>query len=308
MARMIFLSAPHPALSHLFTIDHAVGLNGANHRNDVLLVQFFLRALIPTPPGAPTIPFDGHCGRQTINWIRYFQAAYCDDGPGVREAGQRGGDQNNLKQIGLAAHNSDGSVRFIGGQNNLRQIGLATHNADGSVRFVGGGGSTQLPAVQDGTSNTIIVGGATGTPNIQDGSSNTIVVGEQPPANADPHVHQHYGTVRPPHDGEPFDTRMTIVRLNWRTATLMDPIGSGASISIPCSHGSCLRRFTESSTADTIRTMPPRETATGTIFDRLASDRNEPPLRAASAPVSGRTAKTWASAVLLCFSAEFPPP
>ena len=214
MARMIFLSSPHPAPGHLFTIDHAVGLNGANHRNDVLLVQFLLRALIPTPPGAPTIPFDGHCGRQTINWIRYFQAAYCDDGPGVREAGQRGGDRNNLKQIGLGAHNSDGSVRFIGGQNNLKQIGLATHSADGSVRFVGGGGSTQLPAVQDGTSNTIIVGGATGTPNVQDGSSNTIVVGEQPPANADPHVHQHYGTVRPPHDGEPFDTRMTIVRLN----------------------------------------------------------------------------------------------
>ena len=131
MARMIFLSAPHPALGHLFTIDHAVGLNGANHRNDVLLVQFFLRALIPTPPGAPTIPFDGHCGRQTINWIRYFQAADCDDGPGVREAGQRGGDQNNLKQIGLAAHNSDGSVRFIGGQNNLKQIGLATHTPTG---------------------------------------------------------------------------------------------------------------------------------------------------------------------------------
>ncbi len=209
MTRVIFLSAPHPAIDHLFTIDHAVGLNGANHRHDVLLVQFFLRALIPTPPGAPIIPLDGHCGRQTINWIRYFQAAYGDRDSGVREAGQRGGGQNNLKQIGLGAHNAGGT---ISGQNNLKQIGLAAHNADGSVRFIGGGG--KLPAVQDGSSNTIIVGSATGTPTVQDGSSNTIVVGEQPPANADPHVHQHYGTVRPPHHGEPFETRMTIVRLN----------------------------------------------------------------------------------------------
>lgn len=214
MARMIFLSPPHLALGHLFTVDHAVGLHGANHRHDVLLVQFFLRALIPTPAGAPTIPLDGNCGRQTINWIRYFQAAYYDGGAGVREAGRRGGDQNNLKQIGLGAQNADGSVQLIGGQNNLKQIGLATHNADGSVRFIGGGGPTQLPAVQDGSSNTIIVGGATGTPTVQDGSSSTIVLGEQPPADADPHVHRHYGTVRPPYYGEPFETRMTIVRLN----------------------------------------------------------------------------------------------
>jgi len=190
MARLIFLSALHPALGHLFTIDHAVGHHGANHRNDVLLVQFFLRALIPTPPGAPTVPLDGHCGRQTINWIRYFQASYSDSGSGVREAGQRGANQNNLKQIGLATHNTDGSVRFIGG------------------------GSGQLPVVQDGSSNTIIVGEAARAPAIQDGTSNTIVIGEQPPADADPHVHRYYGTVRPPSHGEPFDARMTIVRLN----------------------------------------------------------------------------------------------
>jgi hypothetical protein len=210
MARLIFLSAPYSALSHLFTIDHTVGHHGVNHRSDVLLVQFFLRALIPTPPGAPAIPVDGHCGRQTINWIRYFQAAYGDNGSSVREAGQRGANQNNLKQIGLAAHNPDGSVRFVGGQNNLKQAGLAAHNADGSVRSIAGG-SGRLPTVTDGTSNTIIVGES---PTRQDGSSNTIVIGEQPPADADSHVHRHYGTVRPTSYGEPFDARMTIVRLN----------------------------------------------------------------------------------------------
>lgn len=190
MARVIFLSTPQLALGHLFTVDHAVGRHGGNHRNDVLLVQFFLRALIQTPPGAPTIPVDGHCGRQTINWIRYFQTAYGYGGSGVREAGQRGGGQNNLKQIGLPAQNSDGSVRFVGG------------------------GSTGIPAVQDGSSNTIIVGGATGTSTVQDGTSNTIVIGEQPPADADPHVRGHYGTVRPPPYGAAYETKMTIVRLN----------------------------------------------------------------------------------------------
>lgn len=187
MARLIFLFAPYPAPSHLFTIDRAVGNRGVNNRHDVLLVQFFLRALIPTPPGAPTIPLDGHCGKQTINWIRYFQAAYGDTGAGVPEAGQRDANQNNFQQGGLTANIADGSVRFVGG------------------------GSSKLPAVQDGSSNTIIVGRS---PTIQDGSSNTILIGEQPPADADSHVHRHYGAVRPPSYGEPFDARMTIVRLN----------------------------------------------------------------------------------------------
>ena len=192
MARLIFLSTSTSALGHLFTVDHAVGRHGANHVKDVLLVQFFLRTLIRTPPGAPAVPLDGHCGPQTIKWIRYFQTAYGSGGSGVREAGQRVGGQNN---------------------NNLKQIGVSIHNSDGSVRFVGGG-STATPTVRDGTSNTVIVGESTGTSTINDGSSNTIVIGEQPPANADPHVHRHYGTIRPPQHGEPFETNMTIVRLN----------------------------------------------------------------------------------------------
>jgi hypothetical protein len=211
MARLIFLSASTPALGHLFTVDHAVGLHGVNHVKDVLLVQFFLRALIRTPPGAPAVPLDGHCGRQTIKWIRYFQTAYGSGGSCVRGPGQRVGNRNNnnLQQIGVSIHNSDGSVRSVGGGSTANPA----VGSDGSVRFIGGG-STANPAVRDGASNTVIVGESTGTSTANDGSSNTIVIGEQPPANADPHVHRHYGTIRPPQHGEPFETNMTIVRLN----------------------------------------------------------------------------------------------
>jgi hypothetical protein len=171
MARIIFLSPQQPPLTHLFMVDRAVGSRRVNHRHDVLLVQFFLRALIQNVPGGPRIPLDGVCGQQTIDGIRYFQMLSIQ-GDSVREAAQRGGSGNNLRQIGLPAHNPDGSVRFVSG------------------------------------------GAPTGIPQIQDGTSNTIVIGEQPPANSDPHVRQHYGTVLPPHYGEPLHGTMTIVRLN----------------------------------------------------------------------------------------------
>ena len=214
MARVIFLSPPHLALGHLFTVDHAVGLHGANHRHDVLLVQFFLRALIPTPAGAPTIPLDGYCGRQTINWIRYFQAAYYDERVGRPGGGaeRRGSEQS---QADWSRGPQCRRVRSTHRRPEQSQTNRPCNSQRRRFRPVHRRRRTNpLPAVQDGSSNTIIVGSATGTPTVQDGSSNTIVVGEQPPANADPHVHQHYGTVRPPHHGEPFETRMTIVRLN----------------------------------------------------------------------------------------------
>ncbi len=173
MARIIFMSPQQPPLTHLFMVDRAVGRHGLNHRHDVLLVQFFLRAL-----GQP-VPLDGVCGPATVDAIRYFQT------------------------VGASG--------------------------DGSVRSVGGGTMT------DGTSNTLIVGeqrnprsaadrpgqprGGNGlspprTSQVQDGTSNTLIIGEQPPANADPHVRQHYGTVRPPRYGEPLHRGMTIVQLN----------------------------------------------------------------------------------------------
>jgi hypothetical protein len=80
------------------------------------------------------------------------------------------------------------------------------------------------PRLVDGGNDaaTIIVGES---PTVGDGSSNTVVIGEQPPADADLHVHRHYGSVRPPSYGEPFNARMTIVRLNCGTTLKMSNSG-----------------------------------------------------------------------------------
>jgi hypothetical protein len=64
MARIIFLSPEWSPLGHMFIVDRAVGHHCANHRLDVLLVQFFFRTLIQTPLGGPAIPLDGICGQQ----------------------------------------------------------------------------------------------------------------------------------------------------------------------------------------------------------------------------------------------------
>jgi hypothetical protein len=52
-----------------------------------------------------------------------------------------------------------------------------------------------------------------GTAGITDGTSNTILLGEQPPANAEPHVQRHYGTVAAAQHGR-LEAAMTIVQLN----------------------------------------------------------------------------------------------
>ncbi len=64
-----------------YVVDQAVGQGGANFRNDVLLVQYFLYVAMEygdtspgyNPPGEQPIAIDGACGRQTIAYIKYFQ-------------------------------------------------------------------------------------------------------------------------------------------------------------------------------------------------------------------------------------------
>lgn len=46
MARVILPCPPKPQLPYVFVVDRAVGEGCPNHRDDVLLVQFFLRTLI----------------------------------------------------------------------------------------------------------------------------------------------------------------------------------------------------------------------------------------------------------------------
>ena len=134
MARVILPCPPKPQLPYVFVVDRAVGEGCPNHRDDVLLVQFFLRTLISA--GGRPLAVNGICTNETTAYIKYFQ----DNGK-VREAASRSGSQNNLRQIGLSQHNFPA--------------------ADGSVRNVSGGlpGKVSgLPGISDGTSNTLLLG------------------------------------------------------------------------------------------------------------------------------------------------------
>jgi hypothetical protein len=75
---------PGPFIRLLYLNDAAVGRGGANRRDDVLLVQFFLNALWGTSPDKKTVigdsatppAIDGVCGRVTIGAIETFQRWY----------------------------------------------------------------------------------------------------------------------------------------------------------------------------------------------------------------------------------------
>jgi hypothetical protein len=67
---------------YFYNVDEAVGPNAPNRRDDVLLVQYFLkvaydhahdlkRPLVP-PPGRPLV-VDGIAGLTTFQWISHFQ-------------------------------------------------------------------------------------------------------------------------------------------------------------------------------------------------------------------------------------------
>lgn len=74
----------NPALlRHVYLVQRAVGAGRANRRDDVMLVQFFLKAISHRqdtksgesykPPGEPELAVDGVCGSHTIAYIRHFQ-------------------------------------------------------------------------------------------------------------------------------------------------------------------------------------------------------------------------------------------
>ncbi len=65
----------------LYTVDQAVGAGGGNRRDDVLLVQLFLRVQTEPggseapyqPPGRRPLAIDGVCGDDTLAYIRFYQ-------------------------------------------------------------------------------------------------------------------------------------------------------------------------------------------------------------------------------------------
>ena len=80
MARILHFTKTD-SMKHCYSVDQSVGLGGANRRDDVLLVQFFLKvAMLDAPnskgyrpPNEQPISIDGTCGQQTISYIRFYQ-------------------------------------------------------------------------------------------------------------------------------------------------------------------------------------------------------------------------------------------
>ena len=80
MAKISIIKWPggHPRI--IYSVETAVGKSAINNRNDVLLVQYFLREIFKGLPAFKTDPFpggelivDGKCGPQTIAAILHFQ-------------------------------------------------------------------------------------------------------------------------------------------------------------------------------------------------------------------------------------------
>jgi hypothetical protein len=86
MARLLTLTKPAQFGTLSYVVDRAVGEGRPNQRDDVLLVQFFLRTLGPRtvtgttetyqPAGQPQIAIDGVCGTRTIAAIKNFQTQF----------------------------------------------------------------------------------------------------------------------------------------------------------------------------------------------------------------------------------------
>ena len=83
MAHVKLREDPGANIRAVYLVDTAVGRGGANRRDDVLLVQFFLNALWGTSPDKKTVigtgaapAIDGICGHITIGAIETFQRWY----------------------------------------------------------------------------------------------------------------------------------------------------------------------------------------------------------------------------------------
>lgn len=64
----------------VYSVDQSVGQGGSNRKDDVMLVQFFLRVAMEVrlgkgfnPPGERPITIDGSFGKQTNTYIKFFE-------------------------------------------------------------------------------------------------------------------------------------------------------------------------------------------------------------------------------------------
>ena len=80
MARVLLPTVRASGIAVMYSVDQAVGSGGANRRDDVLLVQFFLLIARDsdargnqgfTPPGQQTIKTDGVFGPETAAYIKF---------------------------------------------------------------------------------------------------------------------------------------------------------------------------------------------------------------------------------------------
>lgn len=98
MAR-VYLAPTIQALPLIYSVDSPVGQNHTNKRDDVLLVQFFLKVIsehdrLYMPPGQSPIQIDGIHGPQTSAYIRQYQLENSRRNPGAKAGG-------TLKQDGI---------------------------------------------------------------------------------------------------------------------------------------------------------------------------------------------------------------
>lgn len=101
-----------------FDLDKSVGVGSVNQRDDVKLVQYFLReiyaAKFATPPG-PSLEMDGWIGPITISWIRKFQAD-------VNVHGHKYAVTEEFKNPAIKKCTVDGRVDVILNSTSLGQI------------------------------------------------------------------------------------------------------------------------------------------------------------------------------------------
>lgn len=77
MARVLLFDDSVRGTVVLYGVDEAVGLGGANLRDDVLLVQFFLKVISETDPdfqvtAQPALPTTGHWGPLTQAYLDHY--------------------------------------------------------------------------------------------------------------------------------------------------------------------------------------------------------------------------------------------